>query len=322
MSVVGASLACTRSTPTPMLPARTGSNSSAKSQSSAASSASSSASIDPPATIASSSAPPAPKGIERIEWKFPDEYGGPKQAVVLLPQKPRSEPLPILIALHGMGETITPETGARGWPTIYQLERTMSRMFCPPLTKEDFGNLVTDQRLAQVNLELEKQPFQGMAVLCPYVPATLWQPNIEGYAKWLTERLLVRARSELPVSKLVRATGIDGVSLGGWAALHIGITHPEAFYSLGTLQAAVSDYGNVDNYAWLIRQNLKGRPLHIVTSTYDNYRWSLSQLDAELTQMKIAHDFLLTEGPHDYPWNKGPGGIEMLLWHDRHLRAT
>jgi iron(III)-salmochelin esterase len=26
-------------------------------------------------------------------------------------------------------------------------------------------------------------------------------------------------------------------------------------------------------------------------------------------------------GGHDYTFNRGPGGIEMLLWHDRVLRG-
>jgi hypothetical protein len=31
--------------------------------------------------------------------------------------------------------------------------------------------------------------------------------------------------------------------------------------------------------------------------------------------------FDLVLGPHDYDFNRGPGGIEMLLFHDRVLRG-
>jgi hypothetical protein len=33
----------------------------------------------------------------------------------------------------------------------------------------------------------------------------------------------------------------------------------------------------------------------------------------------IAHDFAEVVGPHDYSFNRGPGSIELLLWHDRAL---
>ena len=44
-------------------------------------------------------------------------------------------------------------------------------------------------------------------------------------------------------------------------------------------------------------------------------------LDAALTQRRIPHEFRLLAGPHDYPFNRGPGGVEMLLFHDRALRG-
>jgi hypothetical protein len=50
------------------------------------------------------------------------------------------------------------------------------------------------------------------------------------------------------------------------------------------------------------------------------YRQTLTELDKRLTAKNIPHEFAITPGPHDYPWNKGPGAIEMLLWHDRKLR--
>jgi hypothetical protein len=39
----------------------------------------------------------------------------------------------------------------------------------------------------------------------------------------------------------------------------------------------------------------------------------------ELDRRKQEH--LVVPGPHDYPFNRGPGAIEMLLWHDRVLRG-
>ena len=36
----------------------------------------------------------------------------------------------------------------------------------------------------------------------------------------------------------------------------------------------------------------------------------------------VAHDFADIPGPHDYPFNRGPGAIELLLWHDRVLARS
>jgi len=33
----------------------------------------------------------------------------------------------------------------------------------------------------------------------------------------------------------------------------------------------------------------------------------------------VAHTFRLAIGPHDQPFLRGPGSLEMLVWHDRNL---
>ncbi|GAC1575963.1 MAG: hypothetical protein NVS3B20_07610 [Polyangiales bacterium] len=68
-------------------------------------------------------------------------------------------------------------------------------------------------------------------------------------------------------------------------------------------------------------QRLKGRPLRIVTSTEDYFRPGNVSLDQKLTAYGVPHEFLMTVGPHDYPWNQYVGGQEMLMWHDRVLRG-
>ena len=71
----------------------------------------------------------------------------------------------------------------------------------------------------------------------------------------------------------------------------------------------------------LIAAKLDSRPLHLVTTKDDYFRVANTSLDQRLTTKGIAHDFQLGPGPHDYPWNRGAGGVEMLLWHDRVLRG-
>lgn len=265
--------------------------------------------------------PPEPRTIEILDWTFPSEMGGPKRATVLLP-RPVREKLPVLVALHGLGETTDPLTGANAWPKSYALDKAYQRLLEPPLHPEDFQNLVTSERLSEINESLAKRALGGVIVVCPYLPKDIGGAfPMELYAQWLGERLLPRVRSELPAMSDVAATGIDGVSLGGWSALRIGMLRPDLFGVVGALQPAVIDQPMIEWAVQLLAQNLKGRPFRFVTSTEDLYRYTLTELDKRLTAKSIAHEFLMTPGPHDYPWNKGPGSIEMVLWHDRTLRG-
>jgi enterochelin esterase-like enzyme len=263
--------------------------------------------------------------LEVLDWTFPDDAKNKdapsRRAVVLVPRPvPKGRTLPVLVALHGMGETTTPERGAHGWLDYYAIDEAIAALRSPPLTSDDYHGLVADDRLAAVNTELRRQPFGGMIVVCPYLPSGMgFALSFEDYAAWLRDVLLPRVRKETPASSDVRATGIDGVSLGGMTALEIGLSHPETFGVVGALQPAIR--GIVGEVVDLAAQKLGARPLRLVTSTEDYFRDEVATANERLTAKGIAHDYLLTQGPHDYVWNKGPGAIEMLLWHDRKLRG-
>jgi enterochelin esterase-like enzyme len=260
-------------------------------------------------------------GIDVLDWTFPDDHGDPRRAVVIVPKGAAAgEKLPVLVALHGMGETQSPERGAHGWLDWYAIDAAIAALRAPPLTEADFQGFVTTDRLTQVNSALQKRAYGGMIVVCPYVPSGIgYALTFDGYAAWLGSVLLPRVRKETPAATDVRRTGIDGVSLGGMSALQIGLAHPELFGVVGALQPAIR--GMVGDTVDLITQKLGARPLHLVTSTEDYFRESVGDVSERLKTKGIAHDYLLTQGPHDYAWNKGPGAIEMLLWQDRKLRG-
>jgi len=264
------------------------------------------------------------RSIEVLDWKMPTEFGSEKRCMVLVPRPiaPGTK-LPLLVALHGLGEANDPESGATGWPKRYDLEKTMLRLYDAPIAGDVFGGFVTPERLVEVNAQLAKRAFEGVIVACPYMPSFIGTAAIpfEMYAQWLGDRLLPRIRSELPVIGTAKTTGIDGVSLGGWCALRVGLHRPDLFGAIGTLQPSIADQPMVEWATAMIAQKIEGRPLHIVTSTEDYFRYANTLLDQRLTAKSIPHEFLLTPGPHDYPWNRGAGGVEMLLWHDRVLRV-
>jgi enterochelin esterase-like enzyme len=120
------------------------------------------------------------------------------------------------------------------------------------------------------------------------------------------------------------ATGIDGVSLGGRVALLAGFRRPDVFGAIGTLQAAVRS-GEVGEFAERAKraadQVKGGFALRLLTSDRDPFLPTLKTLSEVLGRLSIPAQFEVIPGPHDYDFNRGPGGYQMLMWHERVLRG-
>jgi enterochelin esterase-like enzyme len=266
-------------------------------------------------------------GFEARVWQGITLSDGQRAGVVVLVPRgiSQGERVPLLIAMHGLGETWRgPQRGAWGWVLDYALPRADRALRGGALTADHLEGLVTAPRLSALNRALRAQRYGGMVVLLPFTPdvrGALGGPDHQAYDRWLSEGLIERARRELPVQTTREATGIDGVSLGGLHALWTGLGHPEVFGSVGALQPAV----RTRRAAVLARYN--GSPsrlaqrIRITTSTRDSLRPDVTGLDADMTRARIAHEFRVLEGPHDYVFNRGPGAVEMLLFHDRALRG-
>lgn len=263
-----------------------------------------------------------PRGQVGTEtWAF--DNGG--RAVVIVPSwvEPNQK-LPVLIALHGRGEANKgPVEGAMGWPRDYALLRAIERVCAPPLSSADLEGFVDPKRLAELNDELTAQPFKGMVVVCPYLPdVDLRKPGpIKEYGRYLLDVVLPRVRAELPVLPSPAATGIDGVSLGGAVALRVGLGNPDAFGAVGSLQAALGE-DQVQEFTDLAKAARAKNPalkLRLLTSKEDPFRGAISHTSLAWRAAGIDHDYADVPGPHDYPFNRGPGAIEMLIWHDRML---
>jgi enterochelin esterase-like enzyme len=267
------------------------------------------------------------QGTEELTWTFDQTAVGRVDVVVVLPDRLADERFPLLIALHGRGEALKgPVRGARGWVDDYALGRAIRRLSMPPLTPEDFEDIVDPKRLNFLNLSLKARPYAGLVVLCPYTPDILngERPfeRAQPYARFLVDTLIPRARRELPVLSTVQATGIDGVSLGGRLSLLSGLYQPQAFGAVATLQAA---FDSTDSYRLAMlgvaakKQN-PGLRFRFLTSDGDYFLPANRAIDAAFTASHIEHEFVVVPGPHDYIFNRGPGAIEMLLYHDRALR--
>ena len=254
-------------------------------------------------------------------WTF--DNGG--RAVVIVPswRKP-DEKLPVLIALHGRGEANKgPIEGVMGWPRDYALLRAIERVCAPPITSADLEGFVDPKRLADLNAGLAANPFKGLVVVCPYLPDVDLRKAapMKEYGRYLLDTVLPRVRAELPVSSSPAATGIDGVSLGGAVALRVGLGNPDVFGAVGTLQAALGEdqVAELTELAKSARAKNASLKLRLLTSKDDYFRGAIAHTSASWKAAGIEHDYADIPGPHDYPFNRGPGAIEMLIWHDRML---
>lgn len=264
-----------------------------------------------------------PPAVRVLEWIMDPWPGGPATAKVLVPSWGRpDDKFPLVVALHGRGEALKgPSRGAGGWPDDYAMIRAFERLRHPPLTDADFENLADPARIAEMNA----RTFGGLVVACPYVPDLELQNGaaLEKYGRAIVEDLIPRARREAPVIPTAAATGIDGVSLGGAAALRAGLVNPKAFGAVGAIQPAIGEWqsSELTELARAARAKNPKLALRLLTSKDDGFRPATEALSAAWKRASIEHAFLLSPGPHDYVFNRGPGVYELLDFHDRALRG-
>jgi enterochelin esterase-like enzyme len=233
-----------------------------------------------------------------------------------------------LVALHGRGESLKGRRrGARGWLDDYQLGRAVSRLDEPPLLESDFEHFVTSDRLVRLNEGLAEHPYAGLIIVCPFLPDVLKGESAfhqtAPLARFVVDVLLPRVYAETPALGTAASTGIDGVSLGGRAALLVGLTRPLAFGSVGGLQAAL-DEKELGRFSDLAARALEQNPrlvLRLLTSDEDHFLGVNEQLSAILSRKGIRHELTRVIGTHSYRFNRGPGSLEMLIFHNRVLRG-
>ncbi len=267
--------------------------------------------------------PPAPSGRwTQLSFDPSDLY--PTAQLALVAKEPGA---PILVALHGRGESGRGlEKGARGWRDDYWLDAADARLKAPPLVDADFQDFVTRDRLAAINASLAKEPYRGLNVVTPYAPHDQGDgvTGARSFAGWIAKVLLPRAREEIGASADVPCA-IDGVSMGGRLAIYAGLTDPATFRGLGGLQPAIhSSRDDMEKLVTLAKARAalpSMPPVRLVSSEQDPFLESVQEFGAALGAAEVPHSVLVTPGPHDYVWNRGPGAIEMLLWHERALRG-
>ena len=283
-------------------------------------------SVPPAPPVASAQA--APGEVDIVDWEFPDgtARGGAERVLVLIPKaRSAQSKFPVLITHHGRGESNRgAEAGAYGWVRDYHLPKALTALAKGQLTKEDFLGIVDSKRLTQHNEALAANPYKGMVIVCPHTPDILVAPRdfvmAEPYTDWLIRDLVPRIRTECPVTD---EFGIDGVSLGGRVSLLAGLANPHVFKAVGTLQPAFQ-VAEAKQLILRAKSFVDTRPnshIRLLSSTKDFFLEAVNTIHQQFNSAAIPHEHIVIDGPHNYEFNRGPGGIEMLLWHDRVLRA-
>jgi pimeloyl-ACP methyl ester carboxylesterase len=243
-----------------------------------------------------------------------------KRMTLLVPQHlAADERVPLLVLLHGLGETHDERLGAYAWVERYGLVESYQRLRRPPVVRTSKRGEWTPERLAEVNVSLTQRAFRGFVVMCPFTP-NLGASSIDAYGRWLTDVAIPRARAEAAaVVSDAAETRLGGCSLGGYLSLEIFLRQPERFAAWGGVQTAISERA-AGSYADRIARAIARvgpRPLHLETSTADPFKGANVALAAALTGRKIPNDLRIVPGPHDQPWLREAGTIESLFWHDR-----
>ncbi len=272
----------------------------------------------PPTSIASSN-------VRVLQWDLGAQPWGQGRVVVVVPSWGGPDArFPVVVALHGRGEAVkTPAEGAMGWPRDYAMVRAFDRLRAPPLHEKDYEGFVEPARLAATNAALAAKAFGGVIVACPWLPDVRPAPtgDIGVLARYVLDVLLPRVRRDTPALPGPESTGIDGVSLGGILALRIGLTSPESFAAVSGIQAALWEGQNAEwtALAQAARAKHPGMKLRLLTSHEDYFHDAIVGVSQSWKTGGVAHDFADLPGPHDYIFNRGPGSLELLTWHDRVL---
>ncbi len=263
-----------------------------------------------------------------LEVPTPGRFG--KKFLLVRPSRvPASEPLPLLILFHGLGETESEALGIHAWFDRYGLPQAYQRLCSPPVTRTlPQQRYLSDDRLREINEDLAAAPLPDVAFACPFTPNVLGKdpssPVLDAYAKYIEKQLLPAARAATPILEGAAHVGVDGVSLGGYVALEVFSRKPELFGVVGSMQGAFgAKLAQV--YARRIAEasaSFGPRRVHVTTSSFDPFREAARELAQRLGERGVNATFTLSAGPHDQTFLREAGTLEMLLFQARALHEA
>ena len=243
------------------------------------------------------------------------------EAILALPTA-SEVPAPLVVLLHGLGETTDPHLGSHAWLDRYGLASSVARLEHPPLAptssassssrdaRDDWGDA-----LARENAALAARAYRGLAFVCPHVPR-LGSGALDAYARWIDETLVPRARAEAGSRVDPSVPRLAGCSYGGWVSLEVLLRAPARFGAWAGVQTAIAA-SSAAPYADRLARVASGRKLLLETSTRDPFHDATVALARALGARGVPRDLTVLPGPHDQPWLRESGTPSLLAWLDR-----
>lgn len=153
--------------------------------------------------------------------------------------------------------------------------------------------------------------------------------NIDCFTEFLLGKFIPHVQQKFHVASEASKLTICGSSLSGFAAMYIGLQHPETFGNVLTQSASL----------WLDNEKLNGRLLKLLdTESFQNSCFYLetskieapsifssnSEFDTAMTQQRIRHIFVKTCGEHGpAAWSQSlPGAVRSLQEERAELSPT
>jgi pimeloyl-ACP methyl ester carboxylesterase len=233
------------------------------------------------------------------------------EALLALPRA--TAPVPLVVLLHGLAETMDAHVGARAWVDRYGLADGVRRLRHAPLARlsarDDWGDSIR-----ALNTSLGNAPFRGLAFVCPHVPRMVVR-ELDAYARWIDDVLVPRARAEAGERIGVARAFIGGCSYGGWVSLEVFLRAPDRFGGWAGVQTAIGQASVADD-AERLSLAAQRRPLFIETSRLDPFHDAGVALANGLWARGTPCDLSVLPGPHDQPWLQESGTTSLLAWLD------
>ena len=208
---------------------------------------------------------------------------------------------PILFLLHGFGGN-----GASFFDAGLAINRTADRL----ISAGTIAPLVIAAPDYDNGFGVNTTPAQG----------TLSAGGTIGpYEDYLMGEVLPAVEARLGFAAARADRRIGGVSMGGFAALHLALRHPDMFARVGAHSAALWDYGGADQFTgqrdWLYptpalraerdplllaaRADLRGLRFYLDVGDLDALRHQDEAMQAVLAAHGAASEFHVASGGHD-----------------------
>lgn len=270
----------------------------------------------------------AASGFAVHELTFDRTERAMRRARVYVPQEPTpGQQWPVAVLLHGYAQALADERALKAWDSEYDAlgaYRRLAHGEVPPTAALD------TERAQAISAGLQTTPFRGMVLVTPVTPIPYFQRNLgqalTAYADWMQQTLLPAVAEVASISTAPEAVGLAGVSMGGLVGLELMWRFPERFGAYCGIQVAIKR-SQAESYAWLLSRAFgrlpagHGRPVRIVTSTRDTYRWANQAFYYALRRNRVDASFELRDGGHTSRWMRNAGSLESLYWLDRTLHA-